>query len=475
MSDVLTVPTHFGDLSELSQGLVDRVDEDRIILYGPNPYAEGEAVGFSVLLVDGTPALEGVGRIAAAVDGGEERDPETRYDIVFDELQLEGRSEVVYERIVLARQSMMGEAPQTGEVDLSEVEAIEHEASEPAFEEPTPQYDAADVAQDPAYDDGAYAEQPAYEEPAAEPAYEEPAYEEPAVAEPAYEEPAAADPYEPAPEPAFEEAIDIEADAADVSFSESEYPATAAAEDVFEDLGEVPADGGFTDEATRVASVDEMDANVSAPEVAPPPEMPAAPAGFQLAEATSGVLARPIQPPTWWPEPQPRPERPAASGYFEYGGELPVPAEPPRPEIDPSMRVSPAPRPIEEGQAPQVDEPMQVAEAEPVYEEAPEHEPAYEEPEPAYEAEASPEDAYEPEQPAEGYEEAYAEQPAAEPSYEEPEASGYEDALEAPVEVDAGEYALDGEATRAAAEIPIDDETRQVELPEGAPVDDELV
>ena len=123
MTAVLTVPTHFGDLSELSQGLVDRVDEERIILYGPDPYDEGSTVGFAVLLVDGTTALEGLGRVAAAVDGGEARAPETRWDIVFDSLQLEGRSEVVYERIVLARQSLTGGEPATGEVSLDELEA----------------------------------------------------------------------------------------------------------------------------------------------------------------------------------------------------------------------------------------------------------------------------------------------------------------------------------------------------------------
>ena len=62
MTEVLTVPTHFGDISELSAGLADRVDEERLILYGPTAYEEGATVGFAVLLMDGSPALEGVGR-----------------------------------------------------------------------------------------------------------------------------------------------------------------------------------------------------------------------------------------------------------------------------------------------------------------------------------------------------------------------------------------------------------------------------
>ncbi len=152
MTDVLTVPTHFGDISELSVGLVDRVDEERIILYGPTAYHEGSQVGFSVLLLDGTPALEGVGRVAAAVDGGEEREPETRFDIVFDTLQLDGRSEVVYERVLLARQSMAGEAPGTGEVDIAEVEQA---YADQGYVEEVPQQ--APVAQDAGFED--YADQ----------------------------------------------------------------------------------------------------------------------------------------------------------------------------------------------------------------------------------------------------------------------------------------------------------------------------
>ena len=67
MNEVLTVPTAFGDISDMAQGLVDRVDEQQIILYGPNPYDEGSELGFELLLLDGTPALEGRGIVAASV------------------------------------------------------------------------------------------------------------------------------------------------------------------------------------------------------------------------------------------------------------------------------------------------------------------------------------------------------------------------------------------------------------------------
>ena len=34
-----------------------------------------------------------------------------------------------------------------------------------------------------------------------------------------------------------------------------------------------------------------------------------------------------------------------SSGYFDHRGGLPIPQQPPRPDIDPTLRVSPAPRP----------------------------------------------------------------------------------------------------------------------------------
>jgi len=136
MSQVLTVPTHFNDIGELSEGFLDRVERDTLILYGPVAYEDGAEIEFVVLLADGTPALEGKGRVRAAVDGGADRVPETRYDVVLEALTLDGRSEVVFERLVIDRQAVSEppppadeEAPVTGEIDSpmadeDEVEAV---------------------------------------------------------------------------------------------------------------------------------------------------------------------------------------------------------------------------------------------------------------------------------------------------------------------------------------------------------------
>ena len=139
MSQVLTVPTHFSDLGELSEGFLDRVEQDTLILYGPVAYEDGSEIEFSVLLADGSPALEGVGRVRAAVDGGADRVPETRYDVVVEALELDGRCEVVFERLVLARQAVSDRPaasdaePLTG--DVSVAPADDESSDEPVVEE----------------------------------------------------------------------------------------------------------------------------------------------------------------------------------------------------------------------------------------------------------------------------------------------------------------------------------------------------
>ena len=387
MSEVLTVPTHFGDLSELSAGLADRVDEERLILYGPTPFDEGAMVGFSVLLVDGTPALEGVGRVAAAVDGGEERAPETRFDIVFDSLQLDGRSEVVYERIVLARSSMMGDEPATGEVSIEEleeqVEDVDADAADVSFASEAPpagevEMGAVDVGAaevDVAMGDaggedagaGDYAE--SFPQADAEPAagdYAESFPQAEGAPEGDYAESfPQAEETAPGAEAVAEEAVAVDAGQVDAGQADEGW---ADAQDVAFDEGagdpEVADYGEYDDgsEATMVADVGMLSRPpVEAPEGAPAPELPQAPTGFEI-QAAEGALTRPVYPPSWAPEASPRPEPRPSTGHFLYEGGLPIPAEPPRPDIDPTLRVSPAPRPGQEAPPPA----MPSAEAAPV-------------------------------------------------------------------------------------------------------------
>ncbi|MGB5267811.1 MAG: hypothetical protein WBN30_14545, partial [Polyangiales bacterium] len=143
MSQVLTVPTHFNDIGELSEGFLDRVERDTLILYGPVAYEDGSRIQFVVLLADGTAALEGTGVVRAAVDGGADRVRETRYDVVVEALELDGRYEVVFERLVLARQAV-SEPPSpdpeenetTGEIDAAP--AADDSADELSAEDSAP-------------------------------------------------------------------------------------------------------------------------------------------------------------------------------------------------------------------------------------------------------------------------------------------------------------------------------------------------
>jgi hypothetical protein len=60
----------------------------------------------------------------------------------------------------------------------------------------------------------------------------------------------------------------------------------------------------------------------------------------------TGILTRPARAAHWQPLPPRRPTPRPSSGMFRYPlGPLPVPARPPHPDIDPSQRVAPAPRP----------------------------------------------------------------------------------------------------------------------------------
>src|SRR5262245_17035988 len=104
MSD-LTVRTSYSDISDLAEAYAQRVDDARIMLPAAQPFGDGQWIRFLVTLADGTSALEGSGRVQQTLDNGEAFPAEERYDIVLEQLQLEARAEVVFERIVLASQA----------------------------------------------------------------------------------------------------------------------------------------------------------------------------------------------------------------------------------------------------------------------------------------------------------------------------------------------------------------------------------
>jgi hypothetical protein len=320
----LIIPTPFEDVSQLTDNFATRVDETpQIMLPYHEPVAEGEWFQFVVQLADGTTALEGAGRSLGAQDNGEEYPPEYRYDIVLDSLQLDGMSEVMFERILQARASQLEGDPGTGEVDVNQLAAA------------APEDDGL----------GEAAEAPA------------PPQDLPTEAIPL-------EPSGPMQAAAPEEVEDaVEAAPAEAFTEEPPAPLAEEAEAAAEDDGWAPEPEGFV-EAVPTQAVQLEDLRPAAS--SPPPAAPAAPAAARPAAPAAprpsppqrprgelpllhrfdtGILTRPSMDPSWSPEPTPRPEAAQSSGFFDYEGGLPRPATPPRPELADEQRVIAAPSP----------------------------------------------------------------------------------------------------------------------------------
>src|SRR5689334_2848386 len=106
MAETLQIATPFGELSELVEHFSQRVAEGRLMLPYPQPVEEGAWTQFQLFFADGTVAMEGMGKITGAYDNGEEHPAEYRFDLVLEELTFEGTNEVVYERMIMARDSL---------------------------------------------------------------------------------------------------------------------------------------------------------------------------------------------------------------------------------------------------------------------------------------------------------------------------------------------------------------------------------
>jgi hypothetical protein len=380
MSQVLTVPTHFNDLGELSEGFLDRVEQDTLILYGPVAYEDGSEIEFVVLLADGSPALEGVGRVRAAVDGGADRVPETRYDVVVEALQLDGRSEVVFERLVLARQAVSDHPPAddaeppTGDIDVatsddelsSEPDTVPPDEEEPDTVPPTAS-DAPDTVPPAASDEDDDEEYEYDDEPATVIAAvdaEAMMVEAEAVSEaesvPASEAASASVPEsvsEPAPELEFGEEDDVEVEATMSDASDWDEQAVASDEPASDEeaaaSGELAPDeenaaseeGEFDSEYAfehGIAAEPQVGMPVPIPSMAAPPEAPPAPPTLRLAEPPDG-LTRPSLA---------QAEESAftadgevsdvhTTGLFVYENGLPIPSRPPLPDLNRPRSAAP--------------------------------------------------------------------------------------------------------------------------------------
>jgi hypothetical protein len=293
----------------MAQGLVGRVNETHVILPGPDQVDVGEWIQFAVTLYDGTPGFAGVGRCVTVVDNGEERLSHQRFDVVIDSLQFDPRGQQIFEHILM-------------------LNGADPAAAADGYAEQGEYADAgnyADAAADAIPEDtGAFVDVSSeLMQQQSEPAL---AYAEPAVADAGYAE----DDYGAASEE--------QADATMVG-SRAELEAVMAS--------------AAAEEPSFAADDDDDEAGVP---TAPPP------AGSAVAQAVTPTAPPPpgsVQPQAMYRTDKP----PAVNGHshppaapvrvprsangmsFKYHGGLPFPAVPPRPELDATRRVRPAPRP----------------------------------------------------------------------------------------------------------------------------------
>jgi hypothetical protein len=106
MSDVLTVQTPFGDIADLAQGYIGRVNARQIVVAVSEAAEPGQVVRFQVLLADGTLAFWGDGHCAQVNDLGDDADPNGRFELLLHSLEFpDERSLPVFEYMVSLSES----------------------------------------------------------------------------------------------------------------------------------------------------------------------------------------------------------------------------------------------------------------------------------------------------------------------------------------------------------------------------------
>jgi hypothetical protein len=336
---------------QLAEGLTGRVEPDKLVLYGPEPYEDGATVRFALTLIDGSAALEGIGRAIQSIDGGDERPEVARFDILLDSLEFSGSAQVIYDRILMVQQQAF-DGPATGEVSADELEAEAHDLEDVTSipsEGPggdgghdDPYADASAYGQDAAFDDDPYAMAPGVPTDSVS-SFDGVADESTTVGGAAYDpaeytadDPASgtssADPYGTSDPYAGSDPY-----AASDPYAGDPYASS-------DPYGGAHDPGAFAvHEATGEVDIEDVQPVFSTA----PPQPPPRPGGFVVPTQPmhGGVLSRPSRGASWEPRPSQSPEPRPETGYFNHIGGLPIPDGPPRPDLDPSMRVTAAPRP----------------------------------------------------------------------------------------------------------------------------------
>jgi hypothetical protein len=130
MSAVVEVKTG-STVSEVVEQLAASAGASSICLPVPRKIDAGEWVRFTVVLEDGTPILEGIGRSEGSLPRG---NPVDRYDLELSELSFDDeRNEIMFERVLIAREAR-AKGDDTGSIKLDDatVERIEERAAKGA-------------------------------------------------------------------------------------------------------------------------------------------------------------------------------------------------------------------------------------------------------------------------------------------------------------------------------------------------------
>lgn len=281
MTQLVTVQTDFKDLDQMAHGLVGRVHATHVILPAGDAVDEGEWAQFEITLLDGSAGLAGLGRCVTIVDNGDEREPHQRFDVVFDSLQFEVREQRVFEHIL----AVHGEGGQA----LEQVVDSDAESLPPAMGDDT-----------------------------------------------------------------GNNYVDVSTEFTGSVAANAVVEAEADLEDAGHDYRHGADEDG---EQTMVASAEDLESVFSAPASSPPPadeghEMvlqAARNGGYGYASVAAAQVMQPELHEDAFEEPvsgeRIAPTRPVNGSLFVYANGIPFPAKPPRPDLDASLRVTPAPRP----------------------------------------------------------------------------------------------------------------------------------
>lgn len=290
--DVYAIRTTYQDVAELGQGYMERADGERILLALPAEVKPGDGVRFIVYLSDGTPAFAGAGRSVQASDQGAEVDAEARFETLIDALVFDERSRPVYDYIVAVRQMAYADAGAAAEAEAEHGVEEVMESDEPSM------HTRAAL-------------------PATPGAQAAPAAEEVEVSDLDADDAGA-----PAA-PDADAFSDVTPQGAAPALSAHMQPKLAALREQVEVTSRYEPHEDLPEERTS------------------PPSMP-------TAALPTGSLRRPAVAAQWGIAAPTRPSPTAGSGLFRYpAGSLPVPGRPPRPDLDPSLRVQRAAAPAQ--------------------------------------------------------------------------------------------------------------------------------